>query len=199
MNSGWIIAIGASGGSGLEDLCVLLSVLPSDLNAVVLIVLHRPWDQPSQLAGVLSRRSRIPVVIAGQGDVLVPGTAYIGEPSIHLTLLERTFALLTADRARLYGNRTIDLLFHLVADCGGHKTIGIVLSGALDDGSRGLAAIHHAGGQTMALRPSATAVREMPENAIAFDGPVTVIANGAGLAAAILRLVPLGLGAINES
>lgn len=145
MSSGWIIAIGASGASGLEDISALLSVLPPDLNAVVLIVLHRPWDQPSRLLDVLSRCSGIPVVIPDQGDRLVLGTAYIGEPSIHLTLLERTFALLTADGARLHRNRTIDLLFHSVAAWGGRKTIGVVLSGSLDDGSSGLAEIHHAG------------------------------------------------------
>lgn len=189
MDSGWIIAIGASGGAGLEDICDLLSVLPRDLDAVVLIVLHRPWDLASKLAEVLSKRSQMAVAVAGQGELLVPGTAYIGEPSIHLTLLEHTFALLTADPARLYGNRTIDLLFQSVADCGGNKTIGVVLSGSLDDGSRGLSAIHHAGGQTMALRPSSWLGHGMPENAIAFDGPVSVIGSGSELAAAIVRLV----------
>jgi two-component system chemotaxis response regulator CheB len=189
MDSGWIIAIGASGGPGLEDICDLLSVLPRDLDAVVLIVLHRPWDQASNLAEVLSKRSQMAVAVAGQGEFLVLGTAYIGEPSIHLTLLENTFALLTADRARLYGDRTIDLLFQSVADCGGNKTIGVVLSGSLDDGSRGLSAIHHAGGQTMALRPSSLLGHGMPENAIAFDGPVSVIGSGSELAAAIIRLV----------
>lgn len=189
MNSEWIIAVGASGSAGLEDICVLLSVLPHDLNAVVLVVLHRPWDQRSYLDEVLSKRSRIPVKIASQGDRLVPGVAYIGEPSIHLTLLERRHALLTRDRARLYGNRTVDLLFQSVADCGGSKTIGVVLSGALDDGSRGMAAIHHAGGHTMALRPASRASHGMPENAIAFDGPVTVIGSGSDLAAAIVHLV----------
>lgn len=75
MSNGWIIAVGASGGAGLEDICALLSELPPSLNAVVLIVLHRPWDQPSQLLEVLSKRSQIPVVIAPQGDRLKPGIA----------------------------------------------------------------------------------------------------------------------------
>lgn len=189
MDSGWIIAVGASGGAGLEDICDLLSALPPDLDAVVMIVLHRPWGQGRNLAEVLSGRSQMTVVVAGQGELLVPGTAYIAEPSIHLTLLDRTFALLAADRARLYGKRTIDLLFQSVADCGGTNTIGVVLSGSLDDGSRGLAAIHHAGGQTMALRPSSLLGHAMPENAIAFDGPVSVIGSGSELAAAIIRLV----------
>ncbi|QVI83365.1 chemotaxis protein CheB [Pseudomonas viridiflava] len=84
---------------------------------------------------------------------------------------------------------TIDLLFRSVADFRGVKTIGVVLLVALDDGSRGLAAIHHAGGQTMVLRPSSNASHGMPENAIAFDGPVSVIGNGGWLASEIIRLV----------
>jgi len=75
MKRGWIIAIGASGSEGLEDICVLLATLPPDLDAIVLIVLHRPWNEPSHLADVLSRCSQIPVVIAGQGDRLTPGKA----------------------------------------------------------------------------------------------------------------------------
>lgn len=189
MSNGWIIAVGASGGAGLEDICALLSALPPCLNAVVLIVLHRPWDQPSQLLELPSKRSQILIVIAPEGDRLKPGIAYIGEPSVRLTLLEHSFDLMTSDCPSENGNRTIDLLFRSVADCGGLKTIGVVLSGALDDGSRGLAAIHHAGGQTMVLRPSSTASHGMPENAIAFDGPVSVIGNGGWLASEIIRLV----------
>lgn len=122
----------------------------------------------------------------------MPGVAYIGEPSIHLTLLEKSFVLLTNDRNRLYKNRTIDLLFQSVADYGGSRTIGVILSGALDDGSRGLAAIHHSGGQTMVLKPSSLSEHGMPENAIAYDGPVSVIGNGLQLARAIARLVSSG-------
>ena len=120
---------------------------------------------------------------------LPQGRLYIGEPSAHLTLLERTFALLTSDRARVFCNRAVDLLLQSVADCGGHQTIGVVLFGSLDDGSRGLAAIHHAGGNTMVLRPSSASTHGMPENAIAFDGPVTVIGNVLELASAIVRLL----------
>ncbi|THF25814.1 chemotaxis protein CheB [Pseudomonas atacamensis] len=185
----WIIAMGASGASGLKDLCVILSDLPINLNAAVLIVLHRSWDEPSHLRDVLSRHSKLPVVIAGQGDKIERGVVYIGEPSIHLTLLERSFALLTDDRERVHGNRTIDLLFHSIALCGGHNTIGVILSGSLDDGSRGLAAIHQAGGKTMVLGHQGLPDSGMPRNAFLFDGPVSVAASAPMLAKAIVRLV----------
>lgn len=50
------IAIGASGGKGLEDICVILATRPPALEAIVLTALHRPWDVPSHLVEVLSRR-----------------------------------------------------------------------------------------------------------------------------------------------
>ena len=56
MEQGWIIAIGASGGKGLEDICVILATRPPALEAIVLTALHRPWDVPSHLVEVLSRR-----------------------------------------------------------------------------------------------------------------------------------------------
>ncbi|WP_434677195.1 chemotaxis protein CheB [Pseudomonas sp. R1-18] len=189
MEKGWIVAVGASGDAGLENICSLMSALPADLDAIVMIVLHRPWSEPSQLREVLSRRSAMPVVIASQGDRLAPGTAYIGEPSVHLTLLERRFAFLTGDPDRLHGNRTVDLLFQSVADCGGSQTIGVVLSGSLDDGSRGLAAIHKAGGTTMVVRSPTKSTNSMPTNAIAYDGPVSVVGSEAELAFAITRHV----------
>jgi len=55
-----MVAIGASGGEGLEDIKALLAILPADLPAVVLVVLHRPSDQISHLKEVLSRVSQMP-------------------------------------------------------------------------------------------------------------------------------------------
>jgi two-component system chemotaxis response regulator CheB len=67
--------------------------------------------------------------------------------------------------------------------------IGVVLSGSLDDGARGLAAIRRAGGRTMVLTPRVPAWRGMPENAIAYDGPVDVIGGPEEIAAAVNALV----------
>ena len=73
----WTIAVGASGGEGLQDLQKLLHEWP-DLNAVVMIVLHRPWAAISHLREVLQRSSRMPVIIADEDERLLPGRVYIG-------------------------------------------------------------------------------------------------------------------------
>jgi two-component system, chemotaxis family, protein-glutamate methylesterase/glutaminase len=171
----WIVAIGASGAEGLDDIRALLGALPATLSAIVMVVLHRPWDRPTQLQAILARVSRLPIVIAAQGERFEVGTVYIGEPSEHLTLAAHSLGALIDDSHRHYGGRTVDLLFKSVAARAGKRMIGVVLSGALDDGSRGLAAVHDAGGLTMVLTPEHSSQPGMPENAINYDGPIDLI------------------------
>ena len=123
----WFVAIGASGADGLDDIKDILRELPSSLNAVVLIVLHRRWDKPSHLAAVLGRSAHMPVsawVWTAVGSP--PGTAYIGEPADHLTLAANSFGQLIDDPDRTHRNRTVDLLFRSVAAHGGSRIIGVV-------------------------------------------------------------------------
>ena len=181
----WIVAIGASGAEGLGDICALLSPLPATLSAIVMVVLHRPWDRPTRLQAILAQNSRLPVVIAAQGERFEAGTVYIGEPSEHLTLAAHSFGALIDDPCRHHGGRTIDLLFKSVAAQAGKRMIGVVLSGALDDGARGLAAIHDAGGLTMVLTPGRSPQQGMPENAISYDGPIDLIGDPQRIAKAI--------------
>jgi two-component system chemotaxis response regulator CheB len=181
----WVVAIGASGSQGLADIQELLGALPEALPAIIMVVLHRPWDRPTQLRRVLDHASALPVVVASQGERFRIGTVYIGEPSEHLTLAAESFGVLISDPDRQHGNRTVDLLFKSVAEYAGARMIGVVLSGSLDYGSRGLAAIHDRGGSTMVLTPPLASGRGMPENAIAYDGPINLISNSRQIADAI--------------
>jgi two-component system chemotaxis response regulator CheB len=104
-------------------------------------------------------------------------------------LAAKSFGFLINDPERQYGNRTVDLLFQSVATHGGGRIVGVILSGSLDDGSRGLAAIHHSGGLTMVLSPDASHRRGMPENAIAYNGPIDVIGDARRIAVAICDAV----------
>jgi chemotaxis response regulator CheB len=150
-------------------------------------VLHRPPDAESFLREVLSRRAGLPVCIARDGERLRAGTCYIGEPDAHLTLLPPDRCGLVRNSALQYRNRTIDLLFGSLAQHAGRRAVGIVLSGALDDGARGLAAIGAAGGMSMVATPDGRPFRGMPENAIAQVGAVDLIARPALLARGVLE------------
>jgi chemotaxis response regulator CheB len=171
----WIVAVGASGAEGLYDIRLLLKALPATLPAIVMIVLHRPWDRPTRLQAILARNCRLPVAVAAHGEHFEAGIVYIGKPAEHLTLAAHTFGAMIDDPHLHHRGRTVDLLFKSVAAQAGKRMIGVVLSGALDDGSRGLAAIHDAGGLTMVLTPGHPPLRGMPENAINYDGPIDLI------------------------
>lgn len=184
----YFIAVGASGDEGLNDLKELLRALGRPTLAVVLVVLHRPSDKLSALQEVLARSCDMPVVVAEQAERLEPGTCYIGEPDQHLTLVARNLAGLIPGAGNRLRNRTIDALFISVAEHAGPRTIGVVLSGSLDDGSRGLAAIHAAQGLTMVLDPGLKA-RGMQQNAIDFDGPISFIGDAEEIADIIGRVL----------
>jgi len=168
---------------------VLLGALPHPTPAVILVVLHRPVDQISHLRDILARASPIEVRVALRDERFRPGICYIGEPGEHLTLAAHNLAGMIADLADRHRNRTIDALFASVAQHAGSRMIGVVLSGSLDDGSRGLAAIHRAGGTTMVLDPTGRAFPDMPRNAIRYDGSINLVGTAPEIAAGIGRLL----------
>ena len=167
-----IVAIGASSG-GIEALQSLLEAL-SDLDAIVLVVLHRPANRASYLLDILLRNVHMPVVVPRHGELLHHGVCYIGEPSQHLMVGAGLHADLLPDHR--YTTRNIDQLFISLARHYGPRTIGVVLSGQLDDGTRGLAAIKKAGGIAMVQSPQEAAYPDMPRNAITYDGPADLVA-----------------------
>jgi two-component system chemotaxis response regulator CheB len=184
----WLVAVGGSGAEGLDDIRELLAALSPELPAIVMVVLHRPWNRRSDLQSILVRASALPVIVASQGERFEIGTVYIGNPAEHLTLAANTFGDLVDDRERVFAGRTVDLLFDSVAVHGGAHAVGVVLSGSLDDGARGLAAIHKAGGVSMVVTPAAFSRQGMPENAIGYDGPIDFIGEPKAIGRHINRL-----------
>ena len=184
----YFIAIGASGSEGLQDIVGLLRALPQPLPAVVMVVLHRPIDKVSTLRDVLARQCEMPIVVSMEGENFVSGTCYIGEPQEHLTLVARNLAHLVPGHGNRLRNRTIDTLFKSLAIHAGRRVTGVVLSGSLDDGSRGLAAIHEAKGLTMVLDPGHKP-RGMQQNAIDYDGPISFIGTAEQIADVIGKVL----------
>ena len=162
--------------------------MPKPVLAIVMVVLHRLSDKLSHLREVLARGSSIKVVLAAEAEDLEKGVCYIGEPDGHLTLVDTHFAHLVPGGGHRLRDRTIDALFASLAAHVGTRAIGVVLSGALDDGSRGLAAIHAAGGLTMVLEPG-TKPRGMQRNAIEYNGSISKIGAAAIIATAIDRAI----------
>lgn len=158
-----IVAIGASAG-GVEALHVVLSALPPEFPAAVLVVQHMDPRQKSMLAGLLSRRCRLRVKPATSGEHIVPGRVYIAQPDAHLIVQERR--LLLTDTAQVHFSRpSIDLLFESVADAYGDRAIAVVLSGSGVDGADGIRAVKEKGGTTLAQDPASAAHAGMPQAA----------------------------------
>jgi chemotaxis response regulator CheB len=187
--SPFFVAVGASGGAGLNDIKVLLATLPLGLSAVVLVVLHRPSDVSSYLREILSHASTLPVYLTEEHDEFHVGACYIGKPDGHLALAARSRVHLIEGANDRYRNRAVDLLFTSVAAHAKDRGIGVVLSGFLDDGSRGLAAIHDAGGITVVREADGSGNRGMPENAASYDGPIDFMGSVEEIAREIARRV----------
>lgn len=168
-----IITIGGSAGA-VEPLKTIVANVPSNLNAAVLAVLHLSPNAPSTLARILTRVGGMRAVNPQDGDALRPGHIYVANPDLHLEVTPR--GIRQSHGPRINGVRpSIDVLFESAADTYGARVIGVVLSGSLDDGSAGLAAIRQAGGIGIVQRPEDAGIPSMPRNAIARAAPDYVL------------------------
>ncbi len=159
-----VVAVGASAG-GVEALTRLAADLTPDLPYAVLVVLHVPADAPSVLARILSRAGPLPARTALTGAPLEPGTIYVAAPDRHLLLHDHQTLL--AEGPTENGHRpAINALFRSAALTFGPRAIGVLLSGVLDDGVLGSAAIRARGGITIAQTPSDALFPSMPQNAV---------------------------------
>jgi len=157
-----IIVIGASSG-GLEALRVLVRGLPPDLPASVFVVLHVGAD--SYLAHILGRDSPLPAAPAVAGEHFEHGRIYVAVPGCHLLLHDGHILLQRGPRENL-SRPAIDPLFRSAAASLGGRVIGVLLSGALSDGTAGLRAIKRCGGLAVVQDPADALVSSMPRNAL---------------------------------
>lgn len=164
------VVIGASAG-GVAALFQVLGTLPSAFAIPVLCVLHLPDDRRSQLAGVLQRRLHRPVCEARDKESISSGQIYVAGPGYHLSV-ERDLTLSLSQEEPVHFSRpAIDFLFISAADAYGDGLLGVLLTGANEDGARGLAYIKNNGGRTIVQDPRDAQVALMPEAALAQHQP----------------------------
>jgi len=155
-----IIVIGASAG-GVQALSQLVRDLPSEIPASIFIVLHIPANAPSLLPAILAREASLPVEQGNDGEKIVHGKVYVAPPDQHLLLENGHTKLVHGPKENLH-RPSIDTLFRSAARAAGPRVIGVVLTGARDDGTVGMRAVKQRGGITIVQDPLEAPFPSMP-------------------------------------
>ncbi|WP_431961136.1 chemotaxis protein CheB [Mycobacterium sp. smrl_JER01] len=177
--------MGGSAG-GVEALSKAASGLPADLPFAVLMTLHLPAHGPSVLAQIIDRAGPLPAVAAEDGMPLQAGRIYVAVPGRHL--LTRDHRIVLSKGPSENGHRpALNALFRSVAVTFGSRAVGVLMSGVLDDGVLGLAAVRARGGTTLCQSPEEALFPDMPTNAL-NAGVVDRTARAAEIGAVLTEL-----------
>jgi two-component system, chemotaxis family, protein-glutamate methylesterase/glutaminase len=161
-----LIVMGASAG-GVQAFRQLLKHLSPDLSAAVLIVQHTAPQGPGFLANVLGRDAALPVKEAISGEIIRQGRVYVAPPDQHLIVQGPRLQLSRGPRENRQ-RPAIDLLFRSAAQSYGPRTVGVVLTGYLDDGTAGLAMIKVHGGIAVVQTPDEAEAPGMPRSVMRY-------------------------------
>jgi two-component system chemotaxis response regulator CheB len=159
-----LVVIGASAG-GVEAMTKLAADLQPDLPYAYLMVRHIPSGTSSVLAHIVDRAGPLPATPAVDGDLLRQGHIYVGVPDRHL-LIDDHRQILSHGPTENGHRPAINALFRSAALNHGPRTIGVLMSGVLDDGVAGMRAIKTRGGTTIAQSPSDALFPDMPTKAL---------------------------------
>ncbi|HKR08090.1 MAG TPA: chemotaxis protein CheB [Gemmatimonadaceae bacterium] len=159
-----IVAIGTSWG-GLTAMSKLLGALPADFPVPIVVVQHRGKDSDRLLAQLLQDATDLEVCEIDDKDVLEAGKVHVAPADYHV-MVERGYLSLTIEAPVRYSRPSIDVMFVSAADTYGREAIGVVLTGANEDGSRGLAHIVSRGGKALVQAPKTAEIPVMPEAAL---------------------------------
>ena len=159
-----IVVIGTSWG-GLAALIKLLGALPADFPLPIAVVQHRSKDSERLLPELLQDATDLRVCEIDDKDPLKPGTVHLAPSNYHTIIDEGSLSLTIEDYVR-FSRPSIDVLFTSAADTYRSGTIGVVLTGANEDGSLGLQHIVKRGGRALVQDPRTAEIPIMPAAAI---------------------------------
>jgi len=162
-----IVVIGASRG-GVDALQKLVAGLPRDIPAGLFMVQHI-GRQRSCLPDILARRGSLPAVHATGTEEVGPGKIYVAPPDHHL-ILENGRVRLTRGPRENWARPAIDPLFRSAAAVYGQSVVGVILTGALNDGTAGLRAVRLSGGTAVVQHPQDATCPDMPVSALRHAG-----------------------------
>jgi two-component system, chemotaxis family, protein-glutamate methylesterase/glutaminase len=160
-----LVVIGGSAGS-LDALLGILPRLPRDFPWPLTIVVHLHPRQDGGVVELMDRRCPLRVKEAEDKEALAPGHVYFAPAGYHLLIeQDRTFSL-SAEEAVKFSRPSIDVLFESAAEACRSGLIGVILSGASDDGAQGLLRVKEFGGLAIVQNPAAADHSAMPRAAL---------------------------------
>jgi two-component system chemotaxis response regulator CheB len=159
------IVIGTSTG-GLTALQEILAPLPADFGLPMLVVQHRLPAPDEFLTFALNESCQLTVKEAAEQEPINPGFVYLAPANYHLLVEPDKTLSLSIDAKVCYSRPSIDVLFETAAEAYLSGLIGIILTGANNDGSAGLKKIKEKGGLTIAQNPATAKSGVMPLSAI---------------------------------
>jgi len=185
-----LIVIGCSLG-GIYALEKIFCALPRDFETPIAVVQHRHKKSRAALPEFFQRSCKIPVVDAEDKQWIKPHTIYLAPADYHLLVEKGEFNLSVDDLVR-YSRPSIDVLFESAADAYGPRLIGVVLTGANSDGTKGAQRIKERGGLVVVQNPEKAEAPEMPRSVIA-TGAVDQILNLEDIAPFLVERCQLAL------
>ncbi len=155
-----IIVVGASWG-GLAAVSMLIGGLPPNFGIPLAVVQHRSRHADNLLATLLQDATSLRVVDVEDKEPMEAGSVYIAPANYHM-LVDLGHFTLTTDPLVRFSRPSIDVTFISAADTYPNATIGVVLTGANDDGSAGLRHIVARGGKAVVQDPETAESKVMP-------------------------------------
>src|SRR5256885_4553560 len=159
-----IVVVGTSAG-GVEALATLVSTLPPRLPAAIFVVLHISAHSPSFVPDILDRSGLLETVQASDGMEIKHGRIYVAPPDHHMLVGHGNVRVVRGPKENRH-RPAVDPLFRSAALAYGPRVVGVILTGALDDGTAGLRAVKRCGGLAVVQDPRDALFPSMPQSAL---------------------------------
>ena len=153
----------------------ILPALPPDFPRPIIVIVHVPPGRKSVLAEIFDAKCRLRALEAEDKEPLYPGTIYFAPPDYHVLIEQEGTIALSNEALVLFSRPSIDVAFESAAEVWGDTLTGIILSGANQDGARGLRAIADAGGTVIVQDPATAYSSAMPQAALHLSPEALVL------------------------
>jgi len=170
-----ILVIGASAG-GIDALKQIFGSFKAYEKVAIIVIQHLSPNNPSYMGSIISELTHQQVIEIEDKTILKRGRIYLVPPNYHALVEKRGYFTLCVSEKICFARPSIDVTFESVADAFGCRCIGVLLTGANQDGGRGLSTIRSNGGYTIVQDPATAEATEMPLAGIKYANPHEVIA-----------------------